>query len=240
MRYAVEVSQGDNIITVSLEPKGWGNSYKSLHAQTPLSLYAMAQLESADSFNNPVARAIETLYKQRTVDGQKLTKAPFGLITRDKIREGGKGENDKGRLHLRVTSFDGVKGWQRTKHVWAPKSGYIVPTNDSDRTLAGLFQEGTPVPVETTPFENRREAVKRWKGAGLDTKYLSGYYREDRIDKDTDNGVRFAGRGFYPRGDGGRFGVLLGWLPSNSGNGMVASLPPYEKTEIVGRIDLAT
>ena len=230
MSYAsIERAKNGRVITVSFEPKGWGLPYKELHDQTPLSLYAMAVLEGADNFDNPFAESMQGLYECRIVNGCELTRTSFSLITRDTVQEGGKGVNKKGRLYLRVTSFGGMKGLQRTRYVWSPKSGHIVPTNDSDGTFAGLFQEGTPVPVETLPFEKGDNAKQIWETHGLDPKYLSGYYVEEHINPDTDNGIRFGGRGCDPDFVGyGRFGVSLVRLPSNLGIDRVASLPPYE------------
>ncbi len=236
----LELTKEGRKVVASLKPEGWGESYRMLHEQTPVSLYALAAVEGADNFDNPCAIAMQGLYDRRTVNVQKLRNEPFALITRDVIREGGRGINDKGRLHLRATSFDGIRGWQKTKYVWSPKPGYPVPTDDSDGTFAGLFHEGTPVAIETLPFEKRREAVKKWKAKGLDPKYLSGYFVEERIDKNTNDGVRFVGRDFDPDVDeNGRFDVYLDRLPSNSGDDLVASLPAYGKAEIVGRAELA-
>ena len=215
------------VIQVSFEPRGFKLSYSDLHKQTPISLYALAKAEGTNNFDNPLARAMEAFYKQRG-------KEWYGLITRDVVEEGGRGVDDKGRLHLEVTSFDGIKGWQRTRKVWAPKSGYPVPTADSNGTFAGLFQEGTPVPYDTVDFEKYAKAKSLWEAKGLDPKYLSGVYREERIDKAQDDGKRFVGRAFrHAVGGGGRFHVGLDRLPSNPGDGWVASLPPYESTSVV-------
>ena len=101
--------------------------------------------------------------------------------------------------------------------MWAPKSGWYVPTQD------GVFHEGTMIHFETT--DSKDEAVKAWEKAGLDADYTSYFYRpSDYKDRD-----RFVGRGFGPSLDGhGRFGVYAGRLPSVSGDDRVASRPKYE------------
>ena len=158
----VEIAKNGKTARVSYEPKGFGEPYKDLHEQTSISLYFMAKAEGSDNFDNPLARSMEAVCQQQQLKW-------YGLITRDVVEEGGKGVDDKGRLHLKVTAFDGIEGWEKTGEVWAPKSGYLVPTDDSDGTFAELFHEGTPVPKETLPFEKRDEAIARWKAKGLDS-----------------------------------------------------------------------
>ncbi|MBI4162526.1 MAG: hypothetical protein HY513_02490 [Candidatus Aenigmarchaeota archaeon] len=218
----IKLSQNGKVLQVSLIPRGFKLPYPDLHEQTPISLYALAKAEGVNNFENPVAQAMEAFY-------QKRERQWYGLITRDVIEKGGRGVDNKGRLHLRVVSFDGIEGWEKTGEVWAPKAGYIVPTSDSDGTFAGLFHEGTPVPIETLPFEERDGAVARWEANGLNSKYLSGAYMQERIDQKQDNGKRLVGREFCPGSDVlGRFSVGLCGPSLVFGSDWIASLPPYE------------
>ncbi|MBI4170361.1 MAG: hypothetical protein HY514_01610 [Candidatus Aenigmarchaeota archaeon] len=227
MNYAdcAEIETTQRKARILFEPQGWGppaTPYQNLHDQTDVSGYEMFVLESTDNFNNPFQKAMEALYMQR---------GWFGLILRDVIRKGSKGTDDKGKLNLDYVSHAGTE-WEKKHNVWAPQNNWYVPNDDCERRNGVVipFQPGTMVPFETV--KSKAQAIKRFKKYGIDPKYVSYFFRLDNYDGD-----RFAGRGFGPGVGGlGRFLASLGWLPSGSGDGWVASLPAYRKQKVVMKV----
>ncbi len=214
MQYAlVETSQRTGL--VAMEPTNFGRSYKELDSQTDESGWEEWVLYSSDGFDNEFAKADEARYAQR---------GWWGVNFRDRIKEDGRGLDDKGKLGVVYVSHNGLEYEQTHTGIWAPKKGFIVPTKD------GMFYDGTIVPFETVPFENKKEALRRLEAKGIDSRYLSGCYREERINRDLDDGERIVGRVFHPvAGVHGRFYVILDRLPSFSGRDGVGSRPAYKK-----------
>lgn len=198
---------------VAMEPTKFGKPYKELDDQTDESGWEEWALYSSNGFDNEFARADEVRYAQI---------GWWGVNFRDRMKEDGRGVDDKGRLGIIYISHNGLQYEKTHTGLWAPKDGFIVPTGE------GIFHEGTLIPFETVPFESRKEALRRLEAKGIDNKYLSGFYRENRIDANVDNGERIVGRGFDPNVVfSGRFRVGASRLHSDSGCGGVASRPTY-------------
>ena len=213
--------QGEVIRRVVAEPRGWGFPYRQLHKQTPTSGWDLFLAESHNNFRNPFQQALEDLYRQRV----RERKGGYGLILRDIVREGGRGVDSKSRLHLKYISHAGMKEEDEQDVFW-PENGYWVPTSD------GIFAYGTIAPFETV--KDRSVAIRRLESNGIPGEFVSYSYRLDKY-----NGDWFVGRGFLPGVvGGGRFCVDADRLPSGSGGGWVASLPPYEETKALFRVQI--
>jgi hypothetical protein len=212
---------GDKLISLKLG--GSGRPYKDLFNQTNASGHEVFALYSLDNFNNPLQEADEALYKKMDW---------WAEIFRDIVRNGGRGINDKGQLHVQYTA-NARTPQEKNQKLWAPKKGFWYPTDD------GFFHEGTLVPFATT--ENRDEAIKyftdfgikklglsRKEAKNLAKKQVSRFYRPYTYDGDV-----FVGRGFDPDGGKGRFDVLTDFHPSALGHDRVASRPAIEKPVVV-------
>ncbi len=215
MQYAKVVTPAKEAL-VALEPSNWGADYQKLFDQTDVSGAELWAAYSHANFNNPLQKSDEARYE--AMHG-------WAEILRDVVREDGRGTDDKGRLGMNYVSHAGTE-WEKThKGIWAPKSGFWVPTAD------GIFYEGTLIPFETV--QDKKEAVRRLEAKGIPANQVSYFFRLDNYEDD-----RFVGRFFGPDWlDSGRFYVDAGRLPSNSGNGGVASRPAYGKPEIVMEVD---
>ncbi len=212
---------------IALKPINWGTPYQQLFYKTDISGYERWLAESANNFNNPVAKAMEALYNQR---------GAFCIIFCDIVEEGVRGVDDKGRLDVFYTSHACTE-WEKTHRVAAPPPGWYVPTND-DIFSNGVwipFYQGTLIPRET--MQDRNEAVRRLEARGIDPEWVSYFCRPDRYKE-----KRFVGRGFTPsEAYSGQFFIYADGLLSRSGDDRVASLPAYNeafgKPEIVMEVD---
>ncbi len=135
------------------------------------------------------------------------------------------------------TSHAGITELEQRYRVAAPPRGWYVPTNDDafikEKGVWIPFYQGTLIPRETV--QDKDEAIRRLKIRDINTEWVSYFWRPDGYTE-----KRFVDRIFFPSWDGdGRFGVVAGRCPSDSGYARVASLPVYEKPEhdIVMEID---
>ena len=196
---------------IALEPTNWEAPYQKLFDQTDVSGYEVWLAESSNNFSNAFQRSSEQRFKKRRY---------WAEIFRDIVQDGGRGTDDKKRLNLNYISHAGTE-WEKSQNIWAPKSGFYVPTNE------GIFVPGTLVPFETV--QGRKEAMTRLEAKGIPREQVSYFYRLGKYDSN-----RFVGRLFNPSVSGyGRFLVDANWLPSRSGGGGVASRPAYGKHEVV-------
>lgn len=211
MRYA-RIKKTGKLIPLKLE--GSRKPYKELFEQTNTSGHEVWQLYSHNNFDNPLQQADEELYDKM---------GWWAEIFRDIVRDGGKGTDEKARLHIKYISNADTE--QEKEHiVWAPKNGFWVSTSD------GIFHENTLIPFETV--SDRKEAIKRLGAKGIPADQVSYFWRLNSYKNDE----RFVGRFDPGLGDCGRFRVDANRLPSNSGLGRVASRPAIEKQEIVMEI----
>lgn len=213
MQYAKVVTPvREAFIALELPTLGRAVPCQQLFDQADVSGWEVWLAYSHNNFSNPFQQADEKRYQKR---------GWWAEILRDTVRNGGKGTDDKGRLHVKYTSRADTE-WEQEDLIWAPKSGWYVPTKD------GIFVPGKLVPFET--IENKKKAMKRLEANGIPAEQLSYFYRLD----DYGDGYRFVGRSFYPDlDDDGRFHVYADWAPSDLGNGRVSSRPAYGHTEIV-------
>jgi hypothetical protein len=114
--------KGEVIRRVVAEPRGWGLPYKQLHKETPVSGYDMFLAERHNNFRNTFQQALEDLYQQRV----KEQKGGYVLILKDLVREGGKGTDDKGRLHMKYVSHAGMSEEKEQDVMWPNNRGFLL------------------------------------------------------------------------------------------------------------------
>ncbi len=217
MQYARVVTPVRDAL-VALEPTNWGAPCQALFDQTDVSGWELWHAYSHNNFNNPLQAADEVRYNAR---------GSWAVILRDVVREGGRGEDDKGRLNVDYVSLVGTEWEQTHKDVWSPKNGWYVPTSD------GIFHEGTLIPFETV--QDKKIAIKRCEAKGIPPEQVSYFWRFYKHGE-----KRFLGRHFYTDwGGGDRFDINARELPSDSGYDFVASLQACKggKAEIVMEVD---
>jgi hypothetical protein len=149
---------GDKLI--ALEPTGFWETNKKLLEQTNVSIYELWKLYSFNNFDNPMAQADEEMSKNFFPNG-------WNELTRDIVRNGGKG-NVNGRLHVQYIANSG-KPEEKISFVYAPESGFWVPTND------GVFQENTGIPFDTV--YDYKEAIKLCEAKGIPKEHVSQFHR---------------------------------------------------------------
>src|SRR3989338_6718735 len=132
MTYA-EIITPSGTRKIAFEPTNFGAPYQKLFDQTDVSGYEEWLLESHDNFQNPFAQASQKRYDEM---------GDWAVIHRDRIPQQKARADDKGRLRITYISHAGTE-WQKEHDVWAPESGWYMPTQD------GVFHEGTLIPFET-------------------------------------------------------------------------------------------
>jgi hypothetical protein len=233
MRYTKVITSVREAL-ISLEPIGWGRPYRELHGLTDVSGYEKWLAYSQNNFDNPFQQADEARFGAR---------GWWAEIVRDKVREGGRGVDKKGRLNLVYISHAGTK-WERVHgergDIWAPPNGWYVPTDDDviipARGIWIPFHEGTLIPRETV--RDRKEALRKLEAKGIPAQQASSFYRHDAYPEE-----QFVGVGFYPWVHAlGRFTADNSRLPSYHGGLGVGSRPAYNQhadptPEIVMEVD---
>ncbi|MFH0832370.1 MAG: hypothetical protein V1900_01445 [Candidatus Aenigmatarchaeota archaeon] len=191
---------------VSLELTGFGQPCQKLFDQTDASGYEVFCLFSRNNFNNSLQKADYELFNKN---------GPWIEVFRDTVREGHKGADDKGMLHILYIS--GAKtNQEKEQYLWVPKDGFWVPTDD------GVFYPGTIVPFETVL--GKEEARRQLKAKGFPDDKLSFFQRSDNYK----NSEMFACRSFTIGPDGYYpFCIGLNLPPSAPGSWLGASRPSY-------------
>ena len=108
MQYAeIETTQRKGLVT--LEPTNFGKSYKKLDGQTDTSGWEEWILYSSNNFDNEFAIADEERHAQR---------GWLGVNFRDRIKEDGRGVDDKGRLGITYISHSGLQCEETHVGIW--------------------------------------------------------------------------------------------------------------------------
>ena len=132
-------------ISINLPPVNLWAPYQFLFDSTDISALDIYAIRSTNNFDNPFERYLALTYEQE---------GTFGVVTRDIVRGGEKGIDDKGRISVEFVSHAGLPT-ERRAFAYAPQKGLYVPTKD------GLFWPGTTIPFETLEFREVSEARKR-------------------------------------------------------------------------------
>lgn len=222
MQYAKVITSTREVL-IPLDPVGWGTPYQGLYAQTDISGYEKWLAYSSGNFNNPLQKADEARFQDR---------GWWAEIVRDKVREGGKGTDAKGRLNLVYVSNANTE-WERIHgrngDIWAPQNGWYVPTDDDifigNHRLWVPFHEGTLIPRETV--QDRKVAIQRLESRGIPADQASCFYRLDTYET-----PMLVGLGFYPWSHAlGRATADNSRLPSYSGGLGVSSRLAYNSED---------
>ncbi len=188
---------------ISLEVTKFFRPHRVVFDQTDVSGADVFAAYSFNNFSNPFQRTDKERYRLC---------GSWDEIFRDIVRKSGKGTSN-GRLNVQYVSHAGAPMERTHNDIWAPDSGYWVPTDD------GIFYPETLIPFETV--KDRGEAIKCLEARGIPKEQVSRFSGLSIYDED-----RFVSRG-YSDLESGRFYVDAESFP-NSRRNMVGSRPAIE------------